>query len=299
MASQKPGKDGCIIWKPEPASLTREPTMRRVAIVTGGLRGLGRAMSLGLAQDGFLVVAVGHLTEDVPAFMADAAAFADRALALVADLRRPDQCDRVVDAVRQKFGDADVLVNNAGLTFTYISPDRFRRPEPQKFWEISDEIVQSVMDTNYVAADQLARRLAPRMVAAGWGRIVNVTTKLDTMNRAGNSPYGPSKAALEMATEIWAKEVEGSGLTVNILNPGAGANTPGMAAEMRAASREGRVTRLVEPDQMVPPLRWLVSSAADAVNGMRFDANLWNPEIDPAEAAKAAGRPAGFQLHAG
>ena len=274
-----------------------EAAIPHVAIVTGGLRGLGRAMALGLARDGYSVAAVGHLAEDVATFMADAQAFADRVLALVADLRAPEDCDRIVEATRQKFGGADILLNNADLTFTYIAPDRFRRPAPQKFWEISDEIVQSVMDTNYVAADQLARRLAPRMVAAGWGRIINVTTKLDTMNRAGNSPYGPSKAALEMATEIWAKEVAGSGLTVNILNPGAGANTPGMAAEMRAASREGRVPKLVEPEQMVPPLRWLVSPAADAVNGMRFDANLWDPQIDPAQAAKAAGRPAGLRLH--
>src|SRR5207237_433708 len=113
-------------------------------------------------------------------------------------------------------------------------------------------------------------------------------------NRAGNSPYGPSKAALEMATEIWAKEVEGSGLTVNILNPGAGANTPGMAQEMRAASRAGRVPRLVEPEQMVPPLLWLVSPAADMINGMRFDANAWDPAVG---AAMAAGRRAGLVLH--
>jgi len=54
------------------------------------------------------------------------------------------------------------------------------------------------------------------------------------MNRPHTSPYGASKAALEMATEVWAKEVEGTGLTINIVNPGAGANTPGMAEEMRA-----------------------------------------------------------------
>ena len=272
--------------------------MRRVAIVTGGLRGLGRAMALGLGRDGHCVVAVGHIAADVAGFAADAAAFADRTLTLVADLRAPAACDRVVAATRARFGRADILVNNAGVTFTYIAPDRFRRTAPQKFWEISDEIVQTVLDTNYVAADQMARRLAPGMVEAGWGRIVNVTTKLDTMNRVGNSPYGPSKAALEMATEIWAKEVAGTGLTINILNPGAGANTPGMAEEMRQASREGRVPKLVEPDQMVSPLLWLVSSAADGINGMRFDANLWDPARDPAAAAKTAGRPAGFALHA-
>jgi NAD(P)-dependent dehydrogenase (short-subunit alcohol dehydrogenase family) len=271
--------------------------MDRVAIVTGGLRGLGRAMALGLAREGYAVVAVGHLAEDLPAFAVDSAAFADRVVALIGDLRQPADCDQVVAATVERFGRADILINNAGVTFTYISPDRFRRPAPLRFWEVSDQIVQTVMDTNYVAADQLARRLAASMVARGFGRIVNVTTKLDTMNRAGNSPYGPSKAALEMATEIWAKEVAGTGLTVNILNPGAGANTPGMADEMRQASREGRVARLVEPDEMVPPLLWLVSDAASAVNGMRFDANRWDATLDPAQAAQTAGRPAGLVLH--
>ena len=95
------------------------------------------------------------------------------------------------------------------------------------------------MDTNYVAADQMGRRVAPMLVKQGWGRIINVTTKLDTMNRPGSVPYGSSKAALEMTTEIWAKELAGTGVTVNIVNPGAGANTPGMAQEMRDWSREG------------------------------------------------------------
>jgi 3-oxoacyl-[acyl-carrier protein] reductase len=135
------------------------------------------------------------------------------------------------------------------------------------------------------------------MVAQGWGRIVNVTTKLDTMNRVGTHPYGASKAALEMATEVWAKDVEGTGLTINIVNPGAGANTPGMADEMRQMSREGRAARLVEPEEMVPPLLYVVSREADRVNGMRFDANAWDAALARAEAARLAGRPAGFVLH--
>src|SRR5260370_27630564 len=85
--------------------------------------------------------------------------------------------------------------------------------------------------------------------------------------------------------------------TINIVNPGAGANTPGMADEMRAMSREGRAPRLVEPDEMVPPLLWVVSCEADTVNGYRFDANLWDPSLPPAEAALRAGRPAGFEMH--
>ena len=272
---------------------------QRVAIVTGGLRGLGRAMAFGLARVGYNIVAVGHIDADIVEVEAEAVSAKPdgQILPLVADLRRPADCDHVVAIALSRFGRVEVLVNNAGLTVTTIDPARFRRAEPQKFWQVPDDIVRAVIETNYVAADQMARRVAPLMVEQGWGRIVNVTTKLDTMNRIGTHPYGAAKAALEMATEVWAKEVESTGLTINIVNPGAGANTPGMAEEMRAMSREGRAPRLVEPDEMVPPLLYVVSREADKVNGWRFDANLWDPSLPPAEAARRAGRPAGFELH--
>ena len=273
---------------------------QRVALVTGGLRGLGRAMTFGLARAGHLVAAVGHIAEDVAEIEAEAGALGNTGGAvwpLVADLREAKECDRVVAETRARFGRIDILVNNAGLTFTYIDPARFRRPALQHFWEVSDEIVDNVIATNVLAGDRLSRRVAAAMVEAGWGRIVNVTTKLDTMNRVGTHPYGASKAALEMATEVWAKDVEGTGLTINIVNPGAGANTPGMAEEARAASREGRTARLVEPGEMVPPLLYVVTREADRVNGYRFDANAWDPALPPGEAARHAGRPAGFVLH--
>jgi len=269
----------------------------KVALVTGGLRGLGRAMALGLAREGHPVLAVGHLAEDVPDIERASAQLPGPLQPLVADLREAGECDRVVAAARERFGRVDILVNCAGLTFTYIDPLRFRRPTIQRFWEVGDEIIDNVVAVNFIAADRLARRVAPAMVEAGWGRIVNVTTKLDTMNRAGTHPYGATKAALEMATEVWAKEVEGTGLTINIVNPGAGANTPGMAEEMRAMSRDGRAARLVEPEEMVPPLLYVVSREADRVNGYRFDANAWDAALPPAEAARRAGRPAGFVLH--
>jgi len=272
---------------------------QRTAIVTGGLRGLGRAMTLGLARTGVRVLAVGHIETDLADMQALAAStgHAEQIACLAADIRKPAECDRVVAACVDRFGPADILVNNAGLTFTYIAPDRFRRSERQKFWEVSDEVIQNVMDTNYVAADQMTRRLVPGMVARGWGRIVIVTTKLSTMNMLGAMPYGASKAALEMASEVWAKELAGTGVTVNIVNPGAGANTPGMAQEMRDRSRAGTVSRLVEPEEMVPPLLFVVSRAGDKVNGFRFDANAWDAALPPGEAARAEGRPAGFRLH--
>jgi NAD(P)-dependent dehydrogenase (short-subunit alcohol dehydrogenase family) len=257
-------------------------------------------MALGLAGAGHPVAAIGPIAGDIPEMEAAAGALGLGRLVwpLVADLRDSKECGRIVAETRARFGNIDILVNNAGLTFTYIDPARFRRPAVQRFWEVADEIVDNVIATNYLAGDRLSRRVAPAMVERGWGRIVNVTTKLDTMNRLGTHPYGASKAALEMATEVWAKDVEGTGLTINIVNPGAGANTPGMAEEMRQMSRDGRAARLVEPEEMVPPLLYVVSREADRVNGMRFDANAWDPELPPPEAARRAGRPAGFVLHA-
>jgi len=265
------------------------------ALVTGGLRGLGKAMTLGLLRNNHTVVAVGHIADDIPALRRDAGNHAAGLHCLALDLRRPENCDAAI-AAAEPLGGVDILVNNAGLTFTYTDPERFVRG-PRKFWELSDEIVQNTMDTNYMVADQLGRRAAPLMIAKGWGRIVNVTTKLSTMNMLGAVPYGPSKAALEMATEVWAKEVAGSGVTVNIVNPGAGANTPGMAKEMREWSATGKAAKLVEPDEMVAPLLFVVSRDADPVNGYRFDANTWRSDLPPKESARLTGRKAGFELY--
>jgi len=82
-----------------------------------------------------------------------------------------------------------------------------------------------------------------------------------------------------------------------VVNPGAGANTPGMNQEMRDWSRDGRVSRLVEPEEMVPPLLFVVSPAADKVNGYRFDALTWDTSLPVEQAARANGVPAGFELH--
>jgi NAD(P)-dependent dehydrogenase (short-subunit alcohol dehydrogenase family) len=271
----------------------------RVALVTGGLRGLGKAMALGLAREGHPVVAVGHIESDVAEMQAEAEKLqvSRHFHPLAADLREASECDRVVAVTREQFGKLDILVNSAGLTFTYIDPARFRRDSLQRFWQVDDEIIDNVITTNYLAADRLARRVAPAMIEAGWGRIVNVTTKLDTMNRIGTHPYGASKAALEMVTEVWAKDAAATGMTVNIVNPGAGANTPGMAEEARALSAAGKMARLVEPEEMVPPMLFVASREADAINGWRFDANLWDPALPPREAAWLAGRPAGFVFH--
>ena len=102
---------------------------RRVAIVTGGLRGLGRAMAFGLAREGHHVVAVGHIEADIAAVEAETVGTKPNGqiLPLAADLRRPADCDGVSAMALSRFGGVHILVNNAGLTFTTIDPARFRR----------------------------------------------------------------------------------------------------------------------------------------------------------------------------
>jgi len=272
----------------------------KVAIVTGGGRGLGRAMALALAEAGARVVAVDLVADNLARVEREAASLAgsDALTGVAADIRKAPDCRRAIDAAHARFGSLDILVNDAGLLPSYAYPGRFLEgAAPAKFWNLDDDVVQNVIDTNYVAHDRMTRYAVPHMIAKGWGRIVNVTTRLSTMNRSGGSPYGASKAALEMASEIWMKDLAGTGVTVNILNPGAAADTPGFATpeEKRVATTAGRL-HMMHPDRMRAPIVWLVSHATDGINGMRYDAVAWDAARPAAEQAALHGRPLGFEL---
>jgi NAD(P)-dependent dehydrogenase (short-subunit alcohol dehydrogenase family) len=122
------------------------------------------------------------------------------------------------------------------------------------------------------------------MMRQGWGRIVNVTTSLGTMLHAGYPTYGPSKAALEALSAIMAKDLDGTGVTVNVLVPGGITNTP-MIADNAGFARAG----MIQPEIMAPPLVWLVSDAAGNVTGRRFLAIRWDSTLPPEQAAEKAG----------
>jgi NAD(P)-dependent dehydrogenase (short-subunit alcohol dehydrogenase family) len=118
----------------------------------------------------------------------------------------------------------------------------------------------------------MARAAMPHFLKAGKGRIINISMNWQTMRRKGFTPYGPSKAALESASMIWAQDLAGTGITVNTLLPG-GATATGMIPagvpdELRAI--------LLDPDVIVPPLIWLASDASDGVTGKRITATEWN-----------------------
>lgn len=252
--------------------MTEQPLLSgRVAIVTGGGRGLGRAMTLGLAQAGAAVVATAARERGEVERVAGeaAAAVAGRILPVVADVTREDDCQRVVDAALGRFGRLDILVNNAGRGMKYVS-EKFMT-EPTRFWETPADIWRLIVDTNVVGPFLMARAAVPPMLAAGWGRVVNISMNKETMRRRGFSPYGPSKAALESATIIWAQDLAGSGVTVNALLPG-GATLTGMIPADFPAERRAE---LLDPAIMVPPLLWLASTKSDGVTGKRFIAKDW------------------------
>src|SRR5262249_30256554 len=110
----------------------------KVALVTGGVRGLGPARTPGLPATGHRRASVGASSDDTADIedMADSLKLRELILPLAADLREPNDCDEVIGKTLSRFGSVDILVNNAGLTFTYIDPPRFRRGTPQNFWQV-------------------------------------------------------------------------------------------------------------------------------------------------------------------
>jgi 3-oxoacyl-[acyl-carrier protein] reductase len=193
-----------------------------------------------------------------------------------------------VKSAAARFGAVHGLVNNAGIAVldAELESGRARR---QRFYERDTDTWRRVLETNITGPFQMAKAIAPVLVAQGWGRIVNVTTSYTTMMLEGFSPYGPTKAALEAATAVWAKDLAPTGVTVNALLPGGAANTR-MIPQHEAADR----SKLVQPEVMQAPIVWLMSAASDGVTGRRFVGKDWNPALDPNAAAVLASAPAGF-----
>ena len=266
--------------------MTEASVAGKVAIVSGAGGGLGRAMTLALVEAGARVAAVDANRGLAERIAADArkAAGEDCAVPICRDLRDPDGCAAVVDETLSAFGGVHAVVNNAGIGMATIRENFWA--DNVKFWDVPTDKWQAVFDVNVKAPFMLAKAAAPRMIAGGWGRIVNVTTSLDTMIRPAWTPYGPSKAALEASSANWAGDLDGTGVTVNVLIPGGPADTPFVTL----ASQPDR-SRLIRPERMAGPVVWLLSDASDGVNGRRFVANDWDPALPADEAAKAASAP--------
>jgi 3-oxoacyl-[acyl-carrier protein] reductase len=187
----------------------------------------------------------------------------------------------------KRFGKLDVLINNAGRGMKYVNESFLT--QPTRFWETDPETWRMVIDTNVNGPFLMARATAPHMLKSGWGRIINMSMSYATMRRRGFSPYGPSKAALESETQIWAQELDGTGVTVNAVLPG-GATLTGMIPE---SFPEAERHRLLNPDIIIPVVVWLASESSAGVTGKRFDASKWRSDLPPNEAATLYARDAG------
>jgi 3-oxoacyl-[acyl-carrier protein] reductase len=259
----------------------------KVALVTGAGRGLGRAMALGLSRAGFRVaITAARNRAELEAVAREAPR--GQVYPVISDASRESDCAALVREVQEQLGPVDVLVNNAGRGMRYVS-ERFM-VEPTRFWETDPETWQMVIDTNVNGPFFLARAVTSGMISRGWGRIINISINHETMRRVGFSPYGPSKAALESETIIWAQDLAGTGVTVNALLPGGASLTGMIPDEVPPALRQ----KLLMPEVMVPPLLWLVSPDSDGMTGRRLVATRWRTDLGGREAAEAATDQAGW-----
>src|SRR5712691_4530950 len=259
---------------------------QRLALVTGAAGGIGRELVLGLLGKGLKVAAVDRTAQGL-AELAQAAQERQQGanlLTIEADLARDESIDEIVAKARGRFGVIDILVNNAGVGQATMRSDN--RQRPIKFWEVTPEQWKLFAAVHTNAPMALSRSLVHDMMRQKWGRIVNVTTSLGTMIREGSPTYGPSKAALEAFSAIMAKDLAGTGVTVNVLVPGGVTNT-GMVPLAAGYDRE----EMIQPEVMAPPLVWLLSEAAAQITGRRFLAVHWDPALPPEAAAEKAGAP--------
>lgn len=260
----------------------------RAIIVTGGSRGLGREMALALAAAGASVAVVGSRAG---AALDDTVAEANgigqgRAIAVIADVADYGQCEAAVNATITAFGRVDVLVNNAGLGMRRIS-ETFNT-EPTRFWETDPQAWKDIVDINLNGAFNMARAAVPHMVTQGFGKVINISTSDQTMVRRGYAPYGPTKAALEAASRVWAQDLAGTGVDVNVYLPGGAADTDLLPP---SPDKKGADGNLLPASIMRRAILWLAADDSNGMTGGRYIARLWDEALPPAEAALAARSP--------
>lgn len=263
----------------------------RVAIITGASTGLGSVMAEALALRGVNVVGVARSKDRLETFgqTLNQTTGREAFISMAGDVACRQICERVVSATFERFGGVDILINNAGVGSNHARPANFEGM--LKFWNCDPDLWAEAVTINGMGAFYMAHACVPHMLNRGWGRIINNTTNFHTMLGPGRSCYGPGKAALEASTLIWSKELDGTGVTSNVLIPGGPTATP-----IHEKSRGIPLDKMLKADIMGPPVLWLASNASNGVTGRRFSARLWDTTLPPAEAAEKAGQPAAWDI---
>ena len=233
----------------------------KVALVTGGSRGLGRAMCLGLAEAGADVIVVSRKLENCEAVAQEIRGEGRRALPLAAHVGRTDDLDAVITASYEAFGHVDILVNNAGMN-----------PVAGGLSDLQPELFQKLFEVNTKGPWYLASRMAPRMAEHGGGSIINVISVGGLRPSAFQGFYAATKAALDALTKVMAAEWAGKGIRVNSLAPGSyhsdlfdsAAQMPGFLEGAIEASLQKRVAETAE---IIGPILYLASDLSSFTTG--------------------------------
>ncbi len=234
--------------------------MNKVAIVTGGTRGIGHAISLSLKAEGFEVVATYHGNEEAAQkFRAETGCEAVKF-----DVADYAACEQALKTVEQKHGPVQVLVNNAGIT-----RDGMLHKMPKENWH-------EVIETNLTSCFNMCRLIVPGMRERNFGRIINISSINGQKGQFGQVNYSAAKAGMLGLTKALATEVAAKGITVNAICPGYIATdmTAGMKQEvLDSIIRQIPVTRMGQPEEIAALVAFLASEKAAFITGATIAAN--------------------------
>ena len=232
----------------------------RSALVTGGSKGLGKAMARGFAEAGAdIVIASRHGDELKAAEKEIGEGLKVRVVSIVADLARRDEPARLAAEAVQALGKIDILVNNAGSN------------QPQPIDQIKDADWDRLLQLNLTSCMALCRALVPPMMARNWGRIIHVSSVLGLTGKAGRGSYCTTKSALIGLTRATALDLGPFGVTVNCIAPGPFLTDLPMSIlsdEQKAQFAERTALgRWADPRELVGPALMLASAAGSYVTG--------------------------------
>jgi len=238
----------------------------KAALVTGAGKNIGRACALGLAEDGFNVAINGSSDRAACDKVAkEAEKFGVKAIVVMGDVGRADECRRIADEAIKAFGAVDALLNNAAL-----------RPN-KPFLEMSDADWQRVIDVDMNAAVWLSRACLPGMVHKGWGRIVNFAGMNAIHGHAGRVHVSVAKHGIWGLSKGLAMEYGPKGVTVNAISPGPIApdaeEVTASTGPRKEALAKVPLGRMGTPVEVAAAARLLVSSAGAYINGQMIQVN--------------------------
>ena len=246
---------------------------RRVALVTGAGRGIGRATAIALAATGVPVVAAARSVDELDAVVAEIAAAGGEAAAIACDLADRAQSTALVERSASVFGPIDILVNNAGMGSS---------ADPRPLAEYRDAFWDETLELNLTAPYVLSKTALPHMRAQQWGRIVTVASINGRIPSPHSGAYVASKHGVIGLMRVLALEVAAEGITVNCVNPGpvrTRVNELRVAYDAKRLGREiGEYERSLtpiggrlEPEDIAPMVVYLVSDDARMITGQAYN----------------------------